>query len=48
MAHVINNEEVTTFHRDGYVIVRNFFSQEEIEKLYGIAVADTVMRQQCG
>ena len=44
MARVINSEEVTTFHRDGYVIVPNFFSQEEIKKLYGIAVDDTVMR----
>src|SRR5678815_893441 len=44
MAHVLNTEEVTTFHRDGYVIVKNFFSKEEIEKLYGIAVSDTVMR----
>src|SRR6478752_6235339 len=45
MARVINNEEVTTFHRDGYVIVRNFFSEKEIEKLYGIAVDDIVMRK---
>jgi ectoine hydroxylase-related dioxygenase (phytanoyl-CoA dioxygenase family) len=44
MARVINSEEVTSFHRDGYVIVRNFFSEDEIQKLYGIAVADTVMR----
>src|SRR5918993_2308573 len=44
MARVINSEQVTAFQRDGYVIVKNFFSTEEIEKLYGIAVADTVMR----
>jgi ectoine hydroxylase-related dioxygenase (phytanoyl-CoA dioxygenase family) len=44
MARIINTEQVTAFHRDGYVIVKNFFSNEEIEKLYGIAVADTVMR----
>lgn len=44
MAHVLNSEEVATFHKDGYVIVRKFFDKEEIDKLYGIAVADTVMR----
>lgn len=44
MAHVLNNEEVARFHQDGYVIVRQFFSKPEIEKLYGIAVGDNVMR----
>jgi hypothetical protein len=31
---------VKAFHRDGYVIVKNFFSAEEINKLYGIAIGD--------
>jgi ectoine hydroxylase-related dioxygenase (phytanoyl-CoA dioxygenase family) len=45
MYHVLNDEEVRLFHRDGYVIVKNFFSPEEIDKLYGIATSDQVMRQ---
>src|SRR6266446_3643954 len=34
MAHILNEEEVLAFHRDGYVIVKNFFAKEEIDKLY--------------
>src|SRR5258706_14736227 len=45
MAHILNDAEVQAFHRDGYVIVKNFFSKEEIDKLYGIAIGDTVMRK---
>lgn len=33
-------EEIVSYHRDGYVIKRNFFSTEEISKLYKIAVDD--------
>jgi ectoine hydroxylase-related dioxygenase (phytanoyl-CoA dioxygenase family) len=44
MAHVINETEVSSFHRDGYVIVKNFFSKEEIDKLYSIAISDNVVK----
>lgn len=44
MSLVINDEQVKQFHRDGYVIVKNFFSAEEINKLYSIAIDDQVMR----
>ena len=44
MSRIINQTEVQAFQRDGYVIVKGFFSQAEIKKLYGIAVGDTVMQ----
>ena len=44
MSWVINQTEVQAFQYDGYVIVKGFFSQAEIQKLYGIAVGDTVMQ----
>ena len=44
MSFVINDEQVNQFHRDGYVIVKNFFSSDEINKLYSIAIDDQVMR----
>ena len=44
MSRVINQTEVQAFQRDGYVIVKGFFSRAEIQKLYGIAVGDTVMQ----
>jgi ectoine hydroxylase-related dioxygenase (phytanoyl-CoA dioxygenase family) len=45
MARLLADEEVKTFHNDGYVIVPGFFSKTEIDKLYGIAVGDSVIRQ---
>jgi len=45
MARLLSNEEIKCFHRDGYVIVRGFFSKAEIDKLYGIAIGDTVIRE---
>lgn len=44
MAHILNDAEVAAFEKDGYVIVRNLFTKEEIDKLYSIAVDDTVMQ----
>ena len=38
-------EHLETYHRDGYVVVRNFFSPQEIELLYEIAVNDDLMRK---
>ncbi|HEV7347346.1 phytanoyl-CoA dioxygenase family protein [Telluribacter sp.] len=34
--------EKTDFNRDGFLIKRNFFSQEEIDLLYGLATDETV------
>jgi ectoine hydroxylase-related dioxygenase (phytanoyl-CoA dioxygenase family) len=45
MARLLADEEVKSFHKDGYVIVPNFFSKAEIDKLYGIAIGDTVIHQ---
>ncbi len=36
----LSTDEVTSYHRDGYVIKKNFFSEEEISKLYKIAIND--------
>lgn len=44
MTHLLNDDEVHSFRCDGYVIVKNFFSKAEIDKLYGIAVEDKVVR----
>lgn len=42
--YILSNDEVQTFHRDGYVIVRNLFSAEEINKLYDLATSDSVVK----
>jgi len=38
-------QQVADYHRDGYLIVKNFLSTEEVKKLYGIAVEDDMMRK---
>jgi len=45
MSRLLNDDEVKTFHRDGYVIVPGLFSSKEINKLYQTATADTVIRE---
>jgi len=42
---LLSPQQVADFHRDGYVIVPEFFSAAEIEKLYGIATSDTVVKE---
>jgi ectoine hydroxylase-related dioxygenase (phytanoyl-CoA dioxygenase family) len=41
---LLSHEQINSFHANGYVIVKQFFSKEEIDKLYGIAVADNVIK----
>jgi phytanoyl-CoA hydroxylase len=38
-------KQVADFQREGYVIVRNFFSDAEIARLYAIATGDEAMFQ---
>ena len=45
MARLISNEEVQSFHQDGYVIVPGFFNKAETDKLYSIAIGDAVIQQ---
>lgn len=37
--------QIADYHRDGYLIVKNFLSGAEIEKLYRIATEDDTMRK---
>ena len=45
MSRTIDSNEVKAFHRDGYLIVKGFFNKKEIDKLYGIAIDDKVVRE---
>jgi phytanoyl-CoA hydroxylase len=36
-------EHLYAYNRDGYVVVRNFFSKDETDLLYGVALADEVI-----
>jgi len=37
-------EQIASFHQDGYVVIKNFCSKAEIDKLYGAATGDDAMR----
>ena len=39
----LTQDQVIDFHRDGYVICREFFNAEEIKKLYAVAVGDDTL-----
>jgi phytanoyl-CoA hydroxylase len=41
----LTTEQVNAYHRDGYVIVKNFLEQEEVDKLYGIATGDDTLQK---
>jgi ectoine hydroxylase-related dioxygenase (phytanoyl-CoA dioxygenase family) len=40
----LSSKQVEAFHNDGYVIIKNFCSKPEIDKLYGTAIDDNAMR----
>jgi Phytanoyl-CoA dioxygenase (PhyH) len=36
-------EQINSFHKDGYIIIKNFCSKQEVDKMYGIAIQDDAM-----
>ena len=38
-------EQISTYDRDGYLIVKTFLSTEEVDRLQAIAFEDGVMRK---
>lgn len=45
MSKILSGAEVRSFHQNGFVIRKNFFSKEETEKLYTLAIADAVIKK---
>jgi ectoine hydroxylase-related dioxygenase (phytanoyl-CoA dioxygenase family) len=41
----LGTSQIDDFNRDGYVVVKNLFSKEEIDKLYSTAVENSVMQK---
>jgi ectoine hydroxylase-related dioxygenase (phytanoyl-CoA dioxygenase family) len=35
--------QINSYHKDGYIIIKNFCSKQEIDKMYGIAIQDDAM-----
>jgi ectoine hydroxylase-related dioxygenase (phytanoyl-CoA dioxygenase family) len=45
MPIALTEAEVQAFHRDGYVIRKRFFAEQEIDKLYKLAIGDSVVKE---
>lgn len=45
MTHMLTSEQVTQFHRDGFVVQKAFFDAEEMEILRTYAKADKALQQ---
>jgi len=41
----LSQQQIDDYNNDGYVIIRNFLSAEEVKKLYTIAIEDDTMRK---
>jgi len=41
----LNSNQLETYNRDGYLIVKSLFSQEEIDKLYNSAIENSIMQK---
>ena len=45
MPIALTETDIQAFHRDGYVIRKGFFDKQEIDKLYQLAIGDTVVKE---
>lgn len=45
MAFQLTTEQVKNYHKDGYLVIKNFCSREEIKKLYTTAIEDNAMHK---
>lgn len=36
-------EQINSYHKDGYIIIKNFCSKQEVDKMYSIAIQDDAM-----
>ena len=43
MSLLLNPQQIATYHRDGYIIVKNFCTQQEVDKMYSTALQDKAM-----
>ena len=41
----LNKTQLEAYNKDGYLVVKNLFSQEEIDKLYSSAVENSIMQK---
>jgi ectoine hydroxylase-related dioxygenase (phytanoyl-CoA dioxygenase family) len=45
MSATVSESQIHSYHADGYLLIKNFFSEAEIQKLYSTALEDDAMRK---
>lgn len=40
----LSDQQIQDYNRDGYLLVKNFCTQEEVDRLYSVAIEDDAMR----
>lgn len=45
MSFSLTSAQIDTYDRDGYLVLKNFFSKDEVDKMYHTALADDAMRK---
>lgn len=43
--YILTAQQIQSYHDDGYVIVKNFLSKQEIDKLYKVATGDDTLQK---
>src|SRR5918996_1120851 len=41
----LTSQQITSYHRDGYIVLKEFFSKAEVDKLYSTAIEDDAMKK---
>lgn len=45
METILSKSQIQSYHQDGYLLIKNFFTKAEIDKLYSTALEDDAMRK---
>jgi len=45
MSSLLNPQQIAAYQRDGYIIVKNFCSTQEVDKMYSTALEDKAMEK---
>ena len=43
MSSLLTPEQIAAYHKDGYIIIKNFCSKQEVDKMYSTALQDKAM-----
>ena len=42
---LLTQPQIDQYHKDGYLVIKNFCSKPEVDKLYNVALQDNAMKK---